>query len=179
MSEPASRPHERDWRKLPLLLVGVAFIAVACALLWWAEGRPESGALTGVPVSFSADPILEISQMTRQSVKSNLVGRWAILDRAPVLEVLGDYAFWLGTSMTDRVLVILLGEITGRQAEERVEVRKGQSLFLHGLVMPVSTPERIDNLKYLTDTERRAIQRESIYISALRVVIIEDGAQTH
>ncbi len=99
------------------------------------------------------------------------------LRNAPVLSVVGDYTFWIGTSADRRVPAVLKGELTGRQPERRVQVRAGQVVPIFGIVRLLGGAGEIDESWAIDAGERRALEASPIFFSADRVVIVSPPSQ--
>lgn len=129
------------------------------ALLWWllddddereqiaaapyeqtvAPIEPGAGAAaTTAPAAPSGDaasgPITSLAAFSGAGA-DEIVGRPVELDRVPVMEMVSDAGFYVGSSPADRVYVLLDEQKTPNQpGEGRVNVNQGQTVGLSGIV---------------------------------------------
>lgn len=97
-----------------------------------------------------------------------------VVVRAPVHEVVGDHLFWIGAGPEQRVPVLLLGERTGRQPEQQIEIEQGQQVEILGIVRTTNPAALFQGSALLSDSERRDLLSSKVYISALRVITLPE-----
>jgi len=188
--EPNER--ERDPNRAWLVVMATLLIAAAAALLLFAEHLDPSKGIIGRPASFSPAEHRPASGQPQSSAvqiptlitkldvfwntpdQLSLRGVQVALRNAPVIRVVGDYTFWIGTSADHRVPAVLKGELTGRQPERRVQVRAGQVVRIFGIVRLLGGAQEIDEAWAIDAQERRALDASPIFISADRVVIVSE-----
>jgi hypothetical protein len=118
--------------------------------------------------------VTELKQLLEAPSEEALVGRQVVLEEVPVHEVVGDYTFWVGTDAQARVPVVLLGELTQRQPDPQVQVRQGQRLRIFGFVRRMRDAGALEDADvWLSPRELEALRQERFFISALRVVPLE------
>lgn len=152
-------------------------VAMICGMLLlvaggfhWAQqaefGKHVIGRAPSVAVSGSINTLDEIQG---ERVPHNLIGRDVALWAVPVTHVPGDYIFWIGHPSDRRVPVVLLGESTTRQPETGTEVRVGDTLAIFGTVRASRELRLLEEDWAMSRAEWDELEREQIYISALRV----------
>ena len=83
----------------------------------------------------SSGPITDMAAIGGAAAAGEVVGRQVELNNVPVLEMVSDAGFYIGSSPTDRVYVLLDEQKTPNQpGEGRVNVNKGQTIGLSGMV---------------------------------------------
>ena len=83
----------------------------------------------------ASGPITDMGAIAGATAAGEIVGRQVELDRVPVLEMVSDAGFYIGSSPSDRVYVLLDEQKTPNQpGEGRVNVNKGQTIGLTGTV---------------------------------------------
>ena len=133
---------------------------LVAALLWWmlddddeveqvaaapyeqVAAPPEPGAVTDTPATAAAPagaassgPITDLAAIGGAAASAELVGRQVELNSVPVLEMVSDAGFYIGSNPSDRVYVLLNEQKTPNQpGEGRVNVNKGQTIGLSGTV---------------------------------------------
>lgn len=93
----------------------------------------------GAPAAPGADaasgPITSLAAIGGATGSGEIVGRQVELNGVPVLEMVSDAGFYIGSSPEERVYVLLDEQKTPNQpGEGRVNVNKGQSIALSGTV---------------------------------------------
>ncbi len=140
----------RDLPRWLLVLIALSIIGVVMMLFVWAQSIPGSERVLGEPGMFRRDhPITTIGRIVREPAKANLVARHVVLDGVPVLRVLGDYTFLVGTE-EQNVLVVLLGEVTERQPEGTTAVRAGQIVRIYGTAQILRNAAEVEDLAILS-----------------------------
>ena len=136
---------------------------LVAALLWWLLGdddEPEQvaaapyeevaapadaelittapadvGATAGTMAAGNAGPITDLAAISGATAAAAVAGRQVELNSVPVLEMVSDAGFYVGSSPADRVYVLLDEQKTPNQpGEGRVNVNKGQTIGLSGTV---------------------------------------------
>lgn len=88
---------------------------------------PGAGAASG--------PITDLAAIAGAAASGEIVGRQVELNGVPVLEMVSDAGFYIGSSPAQRVYVLLDEQKTPNQpGEGRVNVNKGQTVGLSGTV---------------------------------------------
>lgn len=158
---------------VPLWVWALAAV-ILLALVWWLftafNDEPEIAAVAPAVVPASAPsaaapatesgPITELSMLSGASLGA-MTGREVRLSSVPVLSVVGDRTFFIGTSEQDRVFVVLDEQPTPGPTEGRYDVTAGQQIALVGSVQPTSQiPGIIEGLPASTDAVVRAQRLE-------------------
>lgn len=168
--EPRTIPREEDApRALIALMIGLMLLAVAGSFLW-VQGRETAGTVIGRPATLGQrGPILSVREIVEERAKGNLLGRDVAIWGARVVEVTGDWLFWVGADRGRAVPVVLLGEQTARQYELQTEVRAGDTLAVFGSVRAVRDVSTLDGPSAMTRADRQELAGAQVYVSALRV----------
>jgi hypothetical protein len=139
-----------------------------------AKQSPVAQHLLGEPVrSGGTGPITDVTHIVREDVGRNLLGRDVSLWDVTVVHVPGDYVFWISADDGRPVAVVLMGEQTGRQSEGEKRVRVGDRLAVFGRIRAAREVQLLDETWSMTRAEWQRLDREAVYISALRVEHIE------
>lgn len=131
---------------------------LVAALLWWLlDDRDRGEPLAAPPYQQSVAPaqdsvaavaptaaaaptgdagaITNLTAIGGATASGDVVGRQVELNDVPVLEMVSDAGFYIGSSPADRVYVLLDEQKTPNQpGEGRVNVNKGQTIGLSGTV---------------------------------------------
>ena len=112
------------------------------------------------------DPIAEAGRMEGVTVTRLEPGTAVDLNNVPVLNVIGDSAFWIGRDDMRRYLVVLagLGESeTGAGGSDGVfNVDEGDTVSIDGAIARYLDGER--GLSELTDVDTEALRQQNAYI---------------
>jgi hypothetical protein len=162
-----------------LVLFALVLFAGVAVLFRWLAQKDTEGKIVGKPAQFMRPrkkelPLeVDLVQILTTPDKARLVGRQVALENAPVQSVVGDFTFWVGPDARRRVPVVLLGELMERQPETRVEVRQGQRVHVFGVVRRLRDVALLEEERFLSPQEREALRQSDIFISASRVVTLE------
>ena len=101
----------------------------------------DTGAVAGTTAAAgsagdtASGPITDLAAFGGATAASTLAGRQVELSGVPVLEMVSDAGFYIGSSPADRVYVLLDEQKTpNTPGEGRVNVNKGQTIGLSGTV---------------------------------------------
>ena len=112
----------------------VAAPAETDAVLGPQPATADAGAAAGTTGAASG-PITDLAAIGGAAAAGEIVGRQVELTGVPVLEMVSDAGFYIGSSQADRVYVLLDEQKTPNQpGEGRVNVNKGQTIGLSGTV---------------------------------------------
>ncbi|MBD2595502.1 hypothetical protein H6G74_14355 [Nostoc spongiaeforme FACHB-130] len=115
------------------------------------------------------EPITDVLVITNAN-KQTLVNKPVQFQNVNVQSVVGDRAFWVGSSNTQRVFVVLAPNLDAGTAENQVVVKQGQILDLAGVLKPVpSVKQAQQQWKGLTATEAQGLQNQIIYLEANQI----------
>jgi hypothetical protein len=170
--------RERDPRPVTLVLVAIVLIAAAGGLLVIAGEDDAIGEYVGQPAGFArpeenaAAIITELDRINDAKDPTGLQGRHVALRDIGVQSVVGDYTFWAGPNAEAAVAVVLLGELTARQAEGQTRLLPGQRADIFGIIRVPARPSvfRLDEL--LDPAEKARLRQSQIYIDASRVTVV-------
>jgi hypothetical protein len=115
------------------------------------------------------EPITDILVISNAN-KQTLVNRPVQFTNVNVQSVVGDRTFWVGSSNTQRVFVVLAPNLDAGTAEKKIVVKQGQTLDLAGVLKPVpSVKQAQQQWKGLTATEAQGLQNQIIYLEANQI----------
>ncbi|MBD2209448.1 hypothetical protein H6G27_06115 [Nostoc linckia FACHB-104] len=115
------------------------------------------------------EPITDVLVITNAN-KQTLVNRPVQFTNVNVQSVVGDRTFWVGSSNTQRVFVVLAPNLDAGTAENKVVVKPGQTIDLAGLLKPVpSVKQAQQQWKGLTATEAQGLRNQVIYLEANQI----------
>ncbi|BAY25413.1 hypothetical protein NIES2100_52190 [Calothrix sp. NIES-2100] len=115
------------------------------------------------------EPITDVLVITNAN-KQTLVNRPVQFTNVNVQSVVGDRAFWIGSSNTQRVFVVLAPKLDAGTAENKVVVKQGQTLDLAGVLKAVpSVKQAQQQWKGLTATEAQGLSNQVIYLEANQI----------
>ncbi|ALF53274.1 hypothetical protein ACX27_11180 [Nostoc piscinale CENA21] len=115
------------------------------------------------------EPITDVLVITNAN-KQTLVNKPVQFQNINVQSVVGDRAFWVGSSNTQRVFVVLAPNLDAGSAENQVVVKQGQILDLAGVLKPVpSVKQAQQQWKGLTATEAQGLKNQIIYLEANQI----------
>jgi hypothetical protein len=115
------------------------------------------------------EPITDVLVITNAN-KQTLVNRPVQFTNVNVQSVVGDRTFWVGSSNTQRVFVVLAPNLDAGTAEKKVVVKPGQTLDLAGVLKPVpSVKQAQQQWKGLTATEAQGLKNQVIYLEANQI----------
>ncbi|MBD2353124.1 hypothetical protein H6G41_00550 [Tolypothrix sp. FACHB-123] len=115
------------------------------------------------------EPITDVLVITNAN-KQTLVNRPVQFTNVNVQSVVGDRTFWVGSSNTQRVFVVLAPKLDAGTAENKVVVKPGQTLDLAGVLKPApSAKQAQQQWKGLTATEAQGLQNQIIYLEANQI----------
>lgn len=182
MAEPKSgQAHEpplllraQDAPRWLLLLLVLLLVAPVAGLFAWlqATGRVES--VIGQAATLGHEPVVtQLSQVLDEHFSRALHGRVVALEVEAVQQVVGDYTFWIGPNEDRRVPVVLLGEAKQRQPERVTSVDAGDRVRVYGMIRTIDELSAFDEDHLLQSPHRTALQQHEMFISALRVDVME------
>lgn len=170
----AAIPIDQDAPFSLLLAIIVLLLLLVAAGFHVARQSPVAQHLLGEPAtSVGAGPITDVTAIVREEVGRNLLGRDVSLWDVTVVHVPGDYVFWISAAGSTPVAVVLMGEQTGRQSEGERRVRVGDRLAVFGTIRAAREVQLLDETWSMTPAEWQRLDREAVYISALRVEQIQ------
>jgi len=109
-------------------------ILVGIGLFRFIEVNTDLSRISNKTASFSKiDVINSLDDISFENQKLNLNGIPVLLRKVLVKEVFGNYLLLIGNKDVS-IPVVLSGEITGRQHEEKVQIRAGDLLRLTGFL---------------------------------------------
>jgi len=115
------------------------------------------------------EPITDILVITNAN-RQTLVNRPVRFSNVNVQSVVGDRTFWVGSSVTQRVFVVLASNLDAGSAEKKVVVKPGQTLDLAGVLKPVpSVTQAQKQWQGLTAAEAKGLQNQIIYLEANQI----------
>ncbi|OUL22350.1 hypothetical protein BV372_30680 [Nostoc sp. T09] len=115
------------------------------------------------------EPITDVLVISNAN-KQTLVNRPVQFTNVNVQSVVGDRTFWVGSSNNQRVFVVLASNLDAGTAENKVVVKKGQTLDLAGVLKPVpSVKQAQQQWKGLTTTEAQGLKNQIIYLEANQI----------
>jgi len=85
---------------------------------------------------------------------------------------LGDYIFTIDLGQGRTIPVVLLGEITGRQPEEKVEIYADQKLRIFGFLLPLDDFSLVTKPASINEQDKDQLRAYAQYIIGVRVVVL-------
>ncbi len=169
--------ESHPWPRSILFTLGFLMILVGIGLFRLIEVTTDLSKISNKTASFSKiDVINSLDDISLEDQKLNLNGSPVLLRDVLVKEVLGNYLFMIGNKDVS-IPVVLSGEITGRQQEEKVKIRAGDRLRLTGLLFSLEEPEDIIDPSFIDAKELKRIKNQAVYIYALRTKNLGREAQ--
>ncbi len=150
-----------------MLLIALAIIALVSLLLVLLSSNTDK--VIGKPASLAPPPgpVTDLTTITGEQNKQSLVGKQAWLIDTEVQEVVGDRAFWIGSSSDQqRVLVVLEEDQDDTRAEWEVDVDEGQTLTITGVIETLPSVEVARQQWGLSEANAAELKNEEIYLSA-------------
>lgn len=167
------RERENDWPRSILVIIGALLIFAGYHLLEWVRTEsPASELINNVSNPSQISLIRSPETLVHRLVDRNIDGATILLNPVQVESVLGDYVFMIKLEEQKTIPVVLLGEITGRQAERRVEIEAGQTLRVFGFLLPLRDIDMISSADFLDEQEWERLRTHTHYITAVRVVVL-------
>ncbi|BAY09672.1 hypothetical protein [Calothrix sp. NIES-2098] len=115
------------------------------------------------------EPITDVLVITNAN-KQTLVNRPVQFSNVRVQSVVGDRTFWVGSSNTQRVFVVLAPKLDAGSAEQKIVVKPGQTLDLAGVLKSVpSVKQAQQQWKGLTATEAQGLKNQVVYLEANQI----------
>ncbi|MBD2437701.1 hypothetical protein [Nostoc sp. FACHB-110] len=115
------------------------------------------------------EPITDVLVITNAN-KQTLVNRPVRFSNVNVQSVVGDRTFWVGSSTTQRVFVVLAPNLDAGSIENKVVVKPGQTLDLAGVLKPVPSVQQAQKQwKGLTAAEAQGLKNQIIYLEANQI----------
>ena len=115
------------------------------------------------------EPITDVLVITNAN-KQTLVNKPVQFTNVNVQSVVGDRTFWVGSSNTQRIFVVLAPKLDAGSAENKVVVKPGQTLDLAGVLKSVpSVKQAQQQWKGLTATEAQGLKNQVVYLEANQI----------
>lgn len=157
------------WALLSLLLL--LFLLWIAGVLNGDEEPATSAAIPSAASGDSAEPITDFTLVIAVPDRRSLVGRTVELADAPVLDVVGDRAFWIGSSAEQRLFVVLK-EVPppGSPTDADIDINPGQTVNLRGVVRAM--PDARTATAAFGEAGAVAAENEQIYLFAETAEIV-------
>jgi hypothetical protein len=115
------------------------------------------------------EPITDVLVISNAN-KKTLVNRPVQFSNVKVQSVVGDRTFWVGSSNTQRVFVVLAPNLDAGSVENKVVVKPGQTLDLAGALKAVPNVKQAQQQwKGLTAAEAKGLQDQIVYLEANQI----------
>ncbi len=132
----------------------------------------ELAATTAEKVLPAGDEVAtRIGRTLHEGARVDVAGRQVTIRGAGVQGVVGDYTFWIGRDEDNRIPVVLVGEMTGRQPHGETVVRNGDVVTIFGMIRATERGRVFDQDPLLDDEQRSELAATDIYIAASQVLV--------
>lgn len=112
-----------------------------------------------------------IGRALDERARVDFAGRQVTIRGAGVQSVVGDYTFWIGRDENNRIPVVLVGEMTGRQPHGETIVRNGNVVTIFGVVRATGQGRVFEQDSLLDDEQRSQLAATDTYIAASQVLV--------
>ena len=133
------------------------------------EDRKEGVLNQGIAAT-TVLPITDVLIIVTRPTKLSLIGRHVQLTSVPVQSMVGDKTFWIGPSAARRLFVALDQKLEepppAPPIEGEVNVDKGQTVTLSGVLRKLPAMSEARKKWGLSDAEAAALENEEIYLHA-------------
>lgn len=114
--------------------------------------------------SSKGEPLSDVTEFTKATDRTALVGRKVKLTDVNVQRVLTDRAYFVGSSDTAALLVLLDKDMDAGAGPQRVKLMPGHKVSLTGVLEPVPTAEIANEQYGLGKPNYDAIGKEQVYL---------------
>ena len=122
-------------------------------------------------------PIERVSDIAISTNKLELVGRPVLMRDVTVERVAGDREFWVGSSRTDRVLVVVDAVSLNQAVKAKHGLETGETVNLTGTLERVPGTlgaVAVTNWGHLDQRDAVALKRAKVYVYATRVQLRQE-----
>jgi hypothetical protein len=122
-------------------------------------------------------PIERVSDIAISTNKLELVGRPVLMRDVTVERVAGDREVWVGSSRSDRVLVVVDAVSLNQAVKAKHGLKKGETVNLTGTLERVPGTlgaVTVTNWGHLDQRDATALKRAEVYVYATRVQLPQD-----
>jgi hypothetical protein len=120
---------------------------------------------TATPVVM-AGPITDLGMIHRETDQTMLADRTVQLTNVPVLRVINDQFFWVGSDMNQRVLVMSSTPMTGANRP-----KQGQNVNLSGMLQRLPAGDEMRNNWKLPASAMSDVNQARVYLMAQQVTM--------
>jgi hypothetical protein len=122
-------------------------------------------------------PIERVSDIAISANKLQLVGRPVLMRDVTVERIAGDREFWVGSSRSNRVMVVVDAVSLNQAVKARHGLEKGETIDLTGTLERVPGTlgaVTVTNWGHLDQRDATALKRAEVYVYATRVHAPQD-----
>jgi len=171
--ESSTRGENKDWPRSVLIILGSTLIFAAFGLYHWVGHQPSVKQLFNKVTNMSQAGLITSAKTLYERDKDlNIDGATVLLQSVRVNEVLGNFVFTVDLGEQESMPVVLLGEITERQAEDKVQIEVNQNARIYGILLPLKGISTIAQEAFMNESEKVKLKSYDHYISALRVEVL-------
>ncbi len=166
--------NSNDWREniIAFILGSGAMLALVLLALPFFQSQSSTISPTTPQIGIGGGPVLDISvtpdtpaiqdimSIVYAPMQEDVIGRRVKFSSVPVQQVVSPKVFYVGTSASERVLVVHAGNQS---------IASGDILNIDGTIKKFPDLDSIINIWFLNDTGRQTVQNERIFIDASRI----------
>ncbi len=172
--EQIIQERELDWPPIILLIIAALIMLTAYGLYHVMDSRAEMAPYVNSISNINQPALIRSSDALVNLLDSPQIdGSTVLLNPVRVDSLVGDYMFMIDLGQNKKLPVVLLGEITDRQPENKVEVKAGGMVRIFGFILPLDDIRLLTRPGFFSEADQRMLRTQSHYISAVRVVVLD------
>ena len=121
------------------------------------------------PTVVLTEPITDLGIISTTQQKQTLSNKRAQLTNVTAQSVVGDRTFWVGSSNTQQLFVVLAPRLDQGSAENKIVVKPGQTLNLSGVLKPMPSQQQAQTEWGLSAAEAQTLRNQSLYLEAEQI----------
>jgi len=125
---------------------------------------PSTTTTTTTTTVIKEEPITDVVVITSTPNQQTLANRRVQFTNVNVQNVNGDRTFWVGPSNTQQLFVVLDPTLDKGAAEKAVQIKKGQTLDLTGVLKPIPSADTAQKQWGLSATEAQQLKGQALYL---------------
>src|SRR6478672_1440662 len=127
------------------------------------------GSTTTTTTTVIKEPITDVVVITSAPDQQTLLNRRVEFTNVKGQDVNGDRTFWVGTSNTQRLFVVLDPALDKGKAEQAVQIKDGQTLDLTGVLKPIPSADLAQKQWGLSAAEAKQIRTQKLYLQTDKI----------
>ncbi len=160
----------RNWIAITALVI-LASLGTAC------NPEDRTTMVTPSPTPYVAPtatpmmngPITDLGTVWTNTNRADLAGREVRLTSVPVMRVVNNNAFWVGTDTTQRLLVVTNTPMTA-SSDNNANVKQGQMVDLTGMMRQIPSADQMRTNWKFSSAAAQDASGEQIYLDAQQVI---------